>query len=94
MKSRHISKRIVASLVGTEMVWIEWGFPTAMTERTSFGRGWVVTDDGCRDSDLGMRAVVESVLQLTPKAKAGRGNLVTDYAGCNKRRMNFKRRHS
>ncbi|GBN86831.1 hypothetical protein AVEN_133410-1 [Araneus ventricosus] len=72
MRSRRISKRILASLEGVVMVWVE-SYPSPMTMCTSFGRIEAVGGNGYLGFDLSIRAVVAIVLQgnWTPRQDGG-----------------------
>ncbi|GBO45520.1 hypothetical protein AVEN_245455-1 [Araneus ventricosus] len=59
IRSRRISKRGLASLVGTIMA---WAFRLPLIERASNGRMWTAAGDGYEDSGLCTRAIAATVI--------------------------------
>ncbi|GBM58997.1 hypothetical protein AVEN_145290-1 [Araneus ventricosus] len=63
MKSRLISKRVLASPEGTAMAGVE--FPPPGMIHTSSGKGYAVVGDGRLDSNLSIRAVAAIVIKIS-----------------------------
>ncbi|GBM69714.1 hypothetical protein AVEN_88219-1 [Araneus ventricosus] len=61
MRSRRISKRVLASPEGIIMA---WACPLPVIIRASFGRGRAVAGDGHSDSGLSTRAITVTVTEI------------------------------
>ncbi|GBN05813.1 hypothetical protein AVEN_204822-1, partial [Araneus ventricosus] len=62
MRSRRISKRVLASPVGVVNDG-DWGYLPPLIVRASYGRGRAVAGDGHNDSCLSTRTIVATPIQ-------------------------------